>query len=50
MNLSQEDRNLKQRLEQAWQLFVAGRWEDALHLCQSVLLIDPDSAMANWLN
>jgi tetratricopeptide (TPR) repeat protein len=47
MNLSQEDRDLKQQIEQAWQLFVTGRWDDALHLCQSVLLIDPDSAMAN---
>ena len=50
MNLSQEDGDLKQQLEQAWQLLLAGRWADALHLCQSVLLIDPDSAMANWLN
>jgi hypothetical protein len=50
MNLSQEDRDLKQQLDQAWQLFVACRWDDALHLWQSVLLIDPDSVMANWLN
>jgi len=47
MNLSQEDWDLKQQLDQAWQLFVACRWHDALHLCQSVLLIDPDSAEAN---
>ncbi len=43
MILSQ-DRDLKQQSEQAWQLFVAGRWDDALQFCQSVILIDPDSA------
>jgi len=47
MNLSREGRGLKQQLDQAWQLFVACRWDDALQLLQSVLLIDPDSAEAN---
>jgi Flp pilus assembly protein TadD len=45
--VKEEDRDLQAQLEQAWQLFLAGRWADAFDLFQSILLLEPNDAMAN---
>jgi len=47
MNVASEDKLLEHQLTEAWALFVVGRYVEALHLFQAILLIDTDIAMAN---